>query len=320
MKKVAFVFPGQGCQAVGMGRELYSAFPESRAVIDAAHDVLAPWVDLRRLLFEGPKEDLDRTANTQPAVLAVSMAAHEAFSTRLPGVRPVLVAGHSLGEYSALTAAGAIGLSDAMRVVRRRGMLMQEAVPEGVGAMAAVIGLDSRVVEDACLSLSGEEGGVVSAANFNSPAQTVVSGEREMVEQLTSRLRALGARRVLPLPVSAPFHCALMSPVTPVLEEVLGEIRLQAPTVPLVSNVEATPVSDPDLIRALLVKQVVSPVRWVEVVQALVAAGVTDVVELGPGKVLSGLVRGIDSGLACHHFGQPADLDVVIESLGGGEI
>jgi [acyl-carrier-protein] S-malonyltransferase len=317
MGKVAFVFPGQGAQAVGMGRALYDAVPEARAAIDAAHEALAGEVDLRALLFDGPEDDLKRTANTQPAILTVSAAAHAALKARAPDLVPAFVAGHSLGEYSALVAAGSLALADAVRVVRSRGAFMQEAVPEGVGAMAAVVGLDAGAVQSACDVAIAAGAEVVSPANLNSPEQTVIAGERAAVEAVSVRLKEAGAKRVLPLPVSAPFHCALMAPVQPRLKAVLDEIEVRPPAMPLVSNVEAAPVDDPAKIRDLLIAQVVAPVRWVESVQALAAAGVTDLVELGPGKVLSGLVRRIDKSLTCHNVEDPAGLEKVLEALGG---
>ncbi len=314
MGRIAFIFPGQGSQVVGMGKALYEAAPEARAVIDAAADALASEVDLRSLLFEGPDDALKLTANTQPAILTVSLAAHAAFRAARPDLTPAFVAGHSLGEWSALVAAGSLGLADAVRAVRRRGALMQEAVPEGQGAMAAVIGLAPAEVARICAEVA-EGHGVVSPANFNSPEQTVIAGATAAVEVAGTRLKDAGAKRVLPLPVSAPFHCALMQPVRSGLEAVLDAMEVRDPSVPLISNVEAAPVTEAARIRALLIAQVVSPVRWVESVERLAAEGVTHLVELGPGKVLSGLVRRIDRSLTCASVGDPEGLARAVEAL-----
>ncbi len=311
MNRVAFVFPGQGSQTAGMGMGLYEACKEARAVIDIAHEAVAGEVDLRELLLRGSKEELSRTVNTQPAVLTVSIAIHAALVHIAPELRPHLVAGQSLGEYSALVAAGAIELGDAVRVVRQRGAFMQDAVPEGIGGMAAVVGLASDRVKEVCSNVSREGAGLVAAANFNSPSQTVVSGHRVALELATSRLMEAGARRVIPLPVSAPFHCELMDSVKPRLREVLRDVNIGRPVPPLVSNVDAEPVDDPERVRSLLVDQVASPVRWVQVVRTLVSSGVTDVVEMGPGKVLCKLIRGIDESITCHHVSSPSDLDRV---------
>ncbi len=301
-----------------MGLGLYEAFAEARLVIDTAHGALKEELDLKGLLFEGSREELALTSNTQPAVLTVSLAAHAAFQARAFGVRPTLVAGHSLGEYSALVAAGSMALADAVRIVRTRGVLMQRAVPQGVGAMAAVIGVGPEQVKEACRETAEEVRTEVCPANLNSPGQTVISGEARAVELACRRLKKLGARRTLPLRVSAPFHSGLMNPVKPLLEEALGKVELRRPSPPLVSNVEAVPVDDPERIRMLLVEQVTSPVRWVEVVGALVAAGVTDVVELGCGRVLCGLVRGVDDSIECHHVGSPEEIEEVADLLQGG--
>ena len=291
---IAFIFPGQGSQYAGMGKALAEAFPEARAVFDAADEALGE--KLSATCFEGPDERLKQTAVTQPAILATSMAVHAVFSRRGPA--PAFVAGHSLGEYSALVAAGAMSLADAVRSVRARGTFMQEAVPAGVGAMAAVLGLAPEQVEAGCREAS-TEGQVVAPANYNEPAQTVIAGHAAAVERASERLKAAGAKRVVALPVSAPFHCALMEPVVPRLRAVLEGVRFTAPTVPVVTNVEAAPNADAGRVRELLLRQVTSPVRWVECVQALERAGVTRVYELGPGKVLCGLVRRISKGLEC---------------------
>ena len=314
MDHVAFIFPGQGSQAVGMGRALYEGSPEARQVIDAAHDALAAEVDLKALLFEGPEEDLKRTANTQPAILTVSVAAHAAFAARFPEVKPALLAGHSLGEWSALVAGGALALTDAVRAVRRRGQLMQEVVPEGEGAMAAVMGLPPERVAEVCEAAQAEAG-VVAPANYNAPEQTVIAGRKEAVERALALLKEAGARRAVPVPVVAPFHCALMEPVKSPLAEVLAGMEVKPPVAPVVSNVTAEPVSDPDEIRRLLVEQVARPVRWVESVRALAGAGATQLLEFGHGKVLAGLVRRIDKGLRVWPVGTPEEIEAAGAAL-----
>ncbi len=305
----AFVFPGQGSQSVGMGQALAAAFPEAKAVFEAADDALGE--KLSTLCFEGPEDKLKLTANTQPAILTVSVAAHAVFSKRF-GALPAFVAGHSLGEYSALVASGALSLADAVRSVRARGTFMQEAVPPGVGAMAAVLGLPPEKIVEICAEAS--QGEVVSAANFNEPNQTVIAGHVAAVERASVALKAAGAKRVLPLPVSAPFHCALMQPVVPRLAEVLGTVRFNAPNAPVVSNVEAAANQDASKIVALLLRQVVGSVRWVETVQALEKAGVTKIIELGPGKVLSGLVKRISPNVPCVNVEDPASLEKALAS------
>jgi [acyl-carrier-protein] S-malonyltransferase len=283
--RTAFLFPGQGSQAVGMGKSLAEAFPEARAVFAAVDDALSE--KLSALCFEGPVEALTLTANTQPAILAVSLAAHAVWKARAPS--PSHVAGHSLGEYSALVASGALGLADAARAVRARGRFMQEAVPKGEGAMAAVLGLDAQSVGRVCSEAS--EGDVLSPANYNTPEQTVVAGHARAVDRAMPRFKEAGAKRVVPLNVSAPFHCALMAPVVRRLEDVLASVPVGALHVPVVTNVEATPNLDAAQVVPLLLRQVTAPVRWVECLRAMAAAGVTRMVELGPGRVLSGLAR-----------------------------
>ena len=281
----AFLFPGQGSQVVGMGQSLADAFPEARAVFASVDDALSERLSMQ--CFQGPAEALSLTANTQPALLAVSMAAHAVWCARAPA--PSHLAGHSLGEYSALVASGALGLADAARAVRSRGLFMQEAVPTGEGAMAAVLGLDSASVARVCREVAGDD--VLSPANFNTPEQTVVAGHTRAVERAMPRFKEAGAKRVVLLNVSAPFHCALMAKVVPRLRMVLETVRVNEVRVPVVSNVEAKANSDRSRVVPLLLDQVTAPVRWVECLQAMAAAGVTRMVELGPGRVLSGLVR-----------------------------
>jgi [acyl-carrier-protein] S-malonyltransferase len=309
--KTAFVFPGQGSQTVGMGKALFDAYPEAKAVFDAADDALGE--KLSRLCFEGPEADLKLTANTQPAILTVSIAAHAVFSKRAP--KCDFAAGHSLGEYSALVAVGAMKLQDAVKAVRARGTFMQEAVPEGVGKMAAVLAISSDKVKEVCERLNGAE--VVSCANFNAPTQTVIAGHAAAVDRAIPELKAAGARRVVVLPVSAPFHCALMQPVVPRLEAVLKGLSYDKPSAPVVSNVEATPNEDPSRIVELLLKQVTGSVRWVESVQKLEALGVTKIVEIGPGKVLNGLCKGIAPNVECQNVEDPASVDEALKALGG---
>ncbi len=314
MGKLAFVFPGQGSQAAGMGRALAEAFPAARAVFDAVDAALGE--KLSTLCFEGPEEALRLTANTQPAILAVSAAAAAVLAEA--GVAPDLVAGHSLGEYSALVCAGALGAADAARAVRARGTFMQEAVPAGQGAMSAVLGLAPERVKAVCDEAAAATGQVVSPANYNEPGQTVIAGAAAAVEAAGARLKEAGARRVLPLPVSAPFHCALMQPVRPRLEAVLRAVAFRAPRVPVVTNVEAKANADAARIVPLLVEQVTAPVRWIECVQELARQGVTRVVEVGPGKVLGGLVRRIDRSIEALHVEDPASLESTLAALKGG--
>ena len=310
--RIAFVFPGQGSQYVGMGKALCKGFPEARAVFDEAEDALR--MDLRRVCFDGPEADLNRTACTQPALLAVSVAALRVLEGRCRA-RPSWAAGHSLGEYSALVCAGALRLADAAAVVRERGRLMQEAVPEGEGGMAAVLGLEASVVREVCEQARGGE--VVAPANFNGGGQVVVSGAREAVRRAAQLARDRGARKVVDLPVSAPFHCALMEPASEGLREVLEGVEVRPFRVGVVTNVEAASNSDPERVKPLLVEQVAAPVRWEESVVALAGQGCECAVELGPGRVLSGLIRRIDPRMKTLHLERPEDLDGVLAELEG---
>jgi [acyl-carrier-protein] S-malonyltransferase len=306
---IAFIFPGQGAQKVGMGRALADAYPVCRATFEEADTALGD--PLSRVIFEGPEEQLTLTENTQPAILAVSTAACRLLASR--GFAPAFVAGHSLGEYSANVAAGTFAFGDALQLVRRRGQYMQEAVPAGEGAMAAILGLDADRVAQACAEAAG--GDVVSAANLNGAGQIVIAGAREAVGRAGDRAKALGARRVIPLAVSAPFHCALMKPAEERLAPELRALRVQAPGVPIVANVDAELKRDAGSAIEALVQQVSSPVRWEAVVRRLASEGVTTYVEVGPGTVLSGLVRKIHREANVVSFGSPDDLAAVEAAL-----
>jgi [acyl-carrier-protein] S-malonyltransferase len=308
---VAFVFPGQGSQQVGMGQALARRFPESRAVFEEADAAVG--FALSRLCFEGPEADLQLTANTQPAILATSIAALAPLKER--GIRPRWVAGHSLGEYSALVAAGALTLADALRTVRRRGEYMQEAVPVGEGAMAAILGLDLAAVEEACRAAA--QGEVVSPANVNSPGQVVIAGHVAAVERACERCRAAGARRAVRLPVSAPFHCALMKPAQDRLTPDLRALAFRDPAVPVVTNVDARPARTGEACRDGLVRQVSGAVRWQESVAVLAGEGVTTFVEIGPGTVLSGLVKKIVKEARVLNVDSPESLGGTVAALGG---
>ncbi|HET9552055.1 MAG TPA: ACP S-malonyltransferase [Anaeromyxobacteraceae bacterium] len=313
MGKLAFVFPGQGSQKVGMGKDLAEKFGEAREVFDEVDAALGE--KLSTMCFEGPEEALKLTANTQPSILTVSSAAAAVLANA--GVVPDFVAGHSLGEYSALVGVGALSVSDAARAVRARGTFMQEAVPAGQGAMSAVLGLDPAKVTALCAEAAAETGQVVSPANFNEPAQTVIAGAAGAVEAAGVKLKAAGAKRVLPLPVSAPFHCALMAPVKARLEPVLRGIAWRPLLRPVVTNVEATPNADAARAVALLVEQVTAPVRWIECVEELARQGVTRAVEVGPGKVLSGLVKRIAPSIETFNVEDAASLEKTLAALKG---
>jgi [acyl-carrier-protein] S-malonyltransferase len=313
MSKLAFVFPGQGSQSAGMGRELCESHPEAQAIFDAVDSALGE--RLSRLCFEGPDDQLKLTANTQPCILTVSAAV--AAVLEKAGVRPDLVAGHSLGEYSALVVAGALSAAAAAKAVRARGTFMQEAVPAGKGAMAAVMGLDPARVQAICQATQASSGLTCSPANYNDPAQTVIAGDAAAVEKAGAELKAAGAKRVLPLPVSAPFHSALMAPVKARLEPVLRAMAWQPLRIPVVTNVEAKANQDTARIVPLLVEQVTAPVRWIECVQELVRLGVTRMVEVGPGKVLSGLVKRIDKTVEIFNVEDKASLEKTLVALKG---
>ena len=306
---IAFVFPGQGSQAVGMGKAFHAASAAARAVLEQADDALG--FPLTRLMFEGPERELALTANTQPAVLAASVAAAAACAER--GLTPALVAGHSLGEYSALVVAGALRLADAVRVVRRRGQFMQEAVPVGSGAMAAIMGLTLDGVEAVCREAA--QGQVVEIANVNSAAQVVVAGHAAAVERAVALASARGGKKSVLLPVSAPFHCALMKPAADRLAEVLRDVAVADPTIPVVRNVDAGVTRAAADVVPCLLSQVASPVRWTECVQRLAAEGATTFVEAGPGRVLTALTRRIAAGAAAHAVEDPASLDKALAAV-----
>ena len=311
---LAFIFPGQGSQAPGMGRELAERYAAAREVFEEADEALG--FALSRLCFEGPAEELQLTENTQPAILATSVAALRAAEGEgLP--RPDFVAGHSLGEYSALVAAGALTLKDAVRVVRKRGRYMQEAVPVGAGAMAAVLGGDFETVEAVCAE-ARREGEICSPANINSPAQIVIAGSAAAVERAIPLLKERGAKRAVPLKVSAPFHCALMLPAQERLAADLDEVEFRDLSVPLVTNVDAAVIRGGAEARAALVRQVSSPVRWSESVERLRAFGVDTFVEVGPGKVLTGLVRQTAPGARGLNVEDAASLEATLGALAAG--
>jgi len=311
MKPFAFVFPGQGSQAVGM-LDAWGGHPAVVETLKEASDALGE--DIARLIQEGPKEALALTTNTQPVMLVAGIAAYRAWRAE-GGAEPVVVAGHSLGEYTALVAAGALTLADAAPLVRVRAQAMQEAVPVGTGAMAAILGMDAQRVVEGCaeaLRLLGVNSGeTVEAANYNDPAQTVIAGSKAGVDKACEVLKGMGAKRALLLPVSAPFHSSLMKPAAEKLKERLATTSIQSPKIPVVNNIEVQVETDPDRIRAALYQQAFGPVRWVECVKAIQARGVDTIVECGPGKVLAGLVKRIDGTLTSAAVYDPATLNEV---------
>jgi [acyl-carrier-protein] S-malonyltransferase len=316
---IAFIFPGQGSQSVGMGRDLADAFPVARQTFQEVDDALSQ--HLSRLMFEGPAEELNLTENTQPALMAVSLAVFRVLNDL--GMKPLdrtvqFVAGHSLGEYSALAAAGAFGVADAARLLKKRGQAMQAAVPVGIGAMAAILGGDLEIV--AAIAAEAETGPdgiaeVCQAANDNAPGQVVISGHLGAVERAIKLAAEKGLRRAIMLPVSAPFHCRLMQPAADAMAEALAAASISPLAVPVIANITAAPASAPSEIRRLLVEQVTGMVRWRESVLAMKAAGVDRMVELGSGKVLAGLVKRIDPEIAGSSAGAPADIESLLKSL-----
>jgi [acyl-carrier-protein] S-malonyltransferase len=316
MTQLAYLFPGQGSQEVGMGKALAADFPVARRTFDEADDALG--MKLSKLCFEGPEADLRRTAVTQPAILTVSVAAMRVAEQEL-GLRRSLVAvcGHSLGEYSALVAAGCLALAEAVKAVQSRGQFMQEAVPEGQGAMAAILGLDAATITEVCGKVSDiQKKALVEVANYNGPEQTVIAGHKAGVEKACAELKARGAKKVVPLPVSAPFHCYLMTPVQNRLLEVLSRTGFGNLQVPCVTNVLAEPNTDPERARQLLVEQVVRPVRFTECAATLVSMGVDAYVELGPGRVLSGIVKRAAKGAKLANVEDPKSLAAAKVALG----
>jgi [acyl-carrier-protein] S-malonyltransferase len=308
--KIAFVFPGQGSQSVGMLKG-YAGLPDVDAV--RAEAAAALGVDFVKLLDEGPAEELNQTVNTQPAMVTAGTLAYRAWLAA-GGAKPAMVAGHSLGEYTALVAAGSLAFRDALPLVRFRAQSMQEAVPLGQGAMAAILGLDDAQVRAAC----GDAHGVVQAVNFNAPGQVVIAGEKEAVNRAIEACKARGAKRAMPLPVSAPFHSSLMKPAGDKLQGRLQKTVLQAPVIPVVNNVDVKVETRPDDIRHALVRQAYSPVRWVETIQRMVADGVTHIVECGPGKVLSALTKRIAPDVQSLALADRASLEQALQALRGG--
>lgn len=309
----ALVFPGQGAQAIGMGKALAEAYPAAKAVFEEVDAALGE--DLSGLIWGGEIETLTLTQNAQPALMATSMAAMRALEAEgFDIATAACVAGHSLGEYSALAAAGALGVGDAARLLRTRGRAMQQAVPVGVGAMAALLGLDLEGAR--AVAAEAAQGEVCEAANDNDPAQVVVSGHKAAVERAVEIAKGKGAKRAILLPVSAPFHCALMAPAAEVMAEALAWVEIAAPKVPVIANVIAGPVSDPARIRELLVQQVTGAVRWRESVLAMAASGVTEAWEVGAGKALSGMIRRIEKSIECKAVGTPEDVKAAMGLAG----
>jgi len=303
---IAYIFPGQGSQYAGMGKDLADNFPVARQIFEEANDALG--FDLAALCYNGPEEDLKLTANTQPAILTTSVAALRALETET-GLVPAFAAGHSLGEYSALVCAGSLSFPDAVRTVRKRGKFMQEAVPVGTGSMAAILGLALEVLDEVCRDAA--QGQVVAPANYNSDGQVVIAGHTEAVARAVELAQEKGAKRALPLPVSAPFHCSLMIPAGERLAGVLAEISVNELSLPVVSNVEAAPNQEAARVRDLLVRQVSAPVRWQETIACMLGLGVDRYIEIGPGKVLAGLVKRMAKGSILQNVQDAADISAL---------
>ncbi|WP_031578690.1 ACP S-malonyltransferase [Ruminobacter sp. RM87] len=310
MANFGFVFPGQGSQSVGMLKELSELYPVIKNTFAEASEVLG--YDLFDLVMNGPAEELGKTYKTQPALLTASVALYRLWQEK-SSLKPAVMAGHSLGEYSALVCAGVIDFKDAVKLVKLRGEFMQAAVPAGVGAMAAVIGLADDVVIKACAEAAGSQ--VCSAVNFNSPGQVVIAGNKEAVDKASEALKAAGAKRVLPLAVSVPSHCALMKSAADELAKELAKVEFRVPSVPVINNVDVAKVTDADSIRDALVRQLYSPVRWVETVQSASAEGIKTMIEVGPGKVLSGLIKRIDKEVNAISLNDAATLDAALTAV-----
>lgn len=311
MKTIAFVFPGQGSQSVGM-LDAWGDHPAVRDTLAQASDALGE--NIAQLIAQGPKETLDLTTNTQPVMLAAGVANWRAWVAET-GIEPSCMAGHSLGEYTALVAAGALTLADALPLVRFRAQAMQAAVPVGAGGMAAILGMPADRIQAICADVSAQVGEVVEAVNFNDPLQTVIAGTKAAVEAACEQLKQAGAKRALVLPVSAPFHSSLMKPAAEQLKSKLAEVAMQAPRIPVINNVDVVTAHEVADIRDALYRQACSPVRWVETIQAFKARGITHVVECGPGKALSGMVKRIDAELISASVGDPASLQATREIL-----
>ncbi|MFN3396322.1 MAG: ACP S-malonyltransferase [Thermodesulfovibrionales bacterium] len=308
MKELCFVFPGQGSQHVGMGREMYERYDEAKRVFEIASEVLG--YDVASLCFNGPEEELNRTVKTQPCILTVSIAIYKVLIDK--GLKPSVTAGHSLGEYSALVAAGVLDLDKALILTEKRGQFMQDAVPEGKGLMAAILGLKRKEVDEICLSVRS---GYVVPANYNCPGQIVIAGEKKAVEEAISLAKEAGAKRAIPLPVSVPSHCALMAGASERLAELLKGIDFHSPSVPLVNNADALFLNNVESIKSSLIRQLNSPLLWEDSIKTIIDSGIETFIEVGPGKVLSGLIRRIDPKVSVLNVEDNASLEKTLSSL-----